>query len=360
MADMFEAIDSCPVPVIARVHGAALGGGMGLCAVSDLVIAESGTRFGFTETRLGSCRRSSPRSSSPRSARRTPGRSSPAVAGSTPCGPSGSGSSTRSSRARPRSTRRWSGRRRPARRRPDGRPGRQGDRPRGPWPAPRLVEVAHGPGHRPPAPDRRGPGGLPGVHREAPRRPGHPTHARARTRTPEPDCEPGPDARCGRAACAARRCCDSHHGRTSCAGLPKRDNRAMPTPDELSPEPGSERASGPRPGLVQRWIADRRLPGSAGRWPMACRDLTRLTRSRAGSATAETGTAPGRPIRTPVHRQPWRDRGPDPPDLRPARHPGDRPGRGRPAADRPPRRRRRRRRRPARPAPTPSTPASAS
>jgi methylglutaconyl-CoA hydratase len=53
MADMFEAIDGCPAPVIARVHGAALGGGMGLCAVSDLVIAESGARFGFTETRLG-------------------------------------------------------------------------------------------------------------------------------------------------------------------------------------------------------------------------------------------------------------------------------------------------------------------
>ena len=53
MADMFEAIDTCPVPVIARVQGAALGGGMGLCAVSDLVIAESGARFGFTETRLG-------------------------------------------------------------------------------------------------------------------------------------------------------------------------------------------------------------------------------------------------------------------------------------------------------------------
>jgi methylglutaconyl-CoA hydratase len=53
MADMFEAIDVCPVPVIARVHGAALGGGMGLCAVADLVIAESGTRFGFTESRLG-------------------------------------------------------------------------------------------------------------------------------------------------------------------------------------------------------------------------------------------------------------------------------------------------------------------
>jgi len=53
MADMYEAIDTCPVPVVARVQGAALGGGMGLCAVSDVVIAESGARFGFTETRLG-------------------------------------------------------------------------------------------------------------------------------------------------------------------------------------------------------------------------------------------------------------------------------------------------------------------
>ena len=53
MAEMFEAIDTCPVPVVARVQGAALGGGMGLCAVSDVVIAESGARFGFTETRLG-------------------------------------------------------------------------------------------------------------------------------------------------------------------------------------------------------------------------------------------------------------------------------------------------------------------
>ena len=53
MADMFEAIDTCPVPIVARVHGFALGGGMGLCAVADVVVAESGTRFGFTETRLG-------------------------------------------------------------------------------------------------------------------------------------------------------------------------------------------------------------------------------------------------------------------------------------------------------------------
>jgi methylglutaconyl-CoA hydratase len=53
LAQMLDAIDRCAVPVIARVQGAALGGGMGLCAVSDLVIAEAGARFGFTETRLG-------------------------------------------------------------------------------------------------------------------------------------------------------------------------------------------------------------------------------------------------------------------------------------------------------------------
>jgi len=53
LAEMLDAIDRCPAPVISRVHGAALGGGMGLCAVSDLVIAEAGARFGFTETRLG-------------------------------------------------------------------------------------------------------------------------------------------------------------------------------------------------------------------------------------------------------------------------------------------------------------------
>ena len=52
-AEMYEAIDACPAPVIARVHGAALGGGTGLCAVADLVIAEAGTKFGFTETRVG-------------------------------------------------------------------------------------------------------------------------------------------------------------------------------------------------------------------------------------------------------------------------------------------------------------------
>ena len=53
MQRMFAAIDACPVPVIARVQGAALGGGMGLCAVSDIVVTTADATFGFTETKLG-------------------------------------------------------------------------------------------------------------------------------------------------------------------------------------------------------------------------------------------------------------------------------------------------------------------
>lgn len=53
MADMYAAIDTCAVPVIARVQGAALGGGMGLCAVADMVLATADATFGFTETKLG-------------------------------------------------------------------------------------------------------------------------------------------------------------------------------------------------------------------------------------------------------------------------------------------------------------------
>ena len=50
---MLAAVDRCPAPVVARVHGAALGGGMGLCAVADVVIATADATFGFTETKLG-------------------------------------------------------------------------------------------------------------------------------------------------------------------------------------------------------------------------------------------------------------------------------------------------------------------
>ncbi|MGD8895781.1 MAG: enoyl-CoA hydratase-related protein [Acidobacteriota bacterium] len=53
MAELFSAISASPKPVVARVHGAALGGGAGLVAACDIAVAALGTRFGFTEVRLG-------------------------------------------------------------------------------------------------------------------------------------------------------------------------------------------------------------------------------------------------------------------------------------------------------------------
>jgi len=50
---MFAALDELPVPLIGRVHGAALGGGCGLAAVCDIVVAEDQAVFGFTEVKLG-------------------------------------------------------------------------------------------------------------------------------------------------------------------------------------------------------------------------------------------------------------------------------------------------------------------
>jgi methylglutaconyl-CoA hydratase len=53
MRQMFEAIDRCPAPVVARVQGHALGGGAGLVAASDIAIAAPGTQFAFSEVKLG-------------------------------------------------------------------------------------------------------------------------------------------------------------------------------------------------------------------------------------------------------------------------------------------------------------------
>lgn len=50
---MLEAIDACPAPVIARVQGHALGGGCGLVACSDVVVAEPAALFAFSEVKLG-------------------------------------------------------------------------------------------------------------------------------------------------------------------------------------------------------------------------------------------------------------------------------------------------------------------
>lgn len=53
LAAMLRAIAECPHPVVARVQGAALGGGAGLVAASDIAIAAESAQFGFTEVRLG-------------------------------------------------------------------------------------------------------------------------------------------------------------------------------------------------------------------------------------------------------------------------------------------------------------------
>jgi methylglutaconyl-CoA hydratase len=50
---MLETIDSCPAPVVCLVHGYALGGGSGLVACADIVVADPDAIFGFTEVRLG-------------------------------------------------------------------------------------------------------------------------------------------------------------------------------------------------------------------------------------------------------------------------------------------------------------------
>ena len=53
LARMFETINTCAKPVIGLVHGAALGGGTGLAACCDIVVASHDARFGLTEVRLG-------------------------------------------------------------------------------------------------------------------------------------------------------------------------------------------------------------------------------------------------------------------------------------------------------------------
>jgi methylglutaconyl-CoA hydratase len=52
-AAMFFALDTLPVPLIARVHGAAVGGGAGLAAVADVAVADAGAMFAFSEVKLG-------------------------------------------------------------------------------------------------------------------------------------------------------------------------------------------------------------------------------------------------------------------------------------------------------------------
>lgn len=53
MAEMFESISDCPIPTIARVNGAAFGGGVGLVTVCDFAFATENAKFAFSEVKLG-------------------------------------------------------------------------------------------------------------------------------------------------------------------------------------------------------------------------------------------------------------------------------------------------------------------
>ena len=53
LAAMFATIDACPRPTVARVNGAAFGGGLGLIAACDIAIAAESAIFAFSEAKLG-------------------------------------------------------------------------------------------------------------------------------------------------------------------------------------------------------------------------------------------------------------------------------------------------------------------
>ncbi|MGB0926916.1 MAG: crotonase/enoyl-CoA hydratase family protein [Pikeienuella sp.] len=53
LAEMLNALNEMPTPMIARVHGGAFGGGVGMACVADVAIAADTAKFGLTETRLG-------------------------------------------------------------------------------------------------------------------------------------------------------------------------------------------------------------------------------------------------------------------------------------------------------------------
>ncbi|HVS32126.1 MAG TPA: enoyl-CoA hydratase-related protein [Thermoanaerobaculia bacterium] len=53
LARMYAVMNECPLPLIGRVEGAAIGGGVGLVAVCDMAIASRDAKFGLSEVKLG-------------------------------------------------------------------------------------------------------------------------------------------------------------------------------------------------------------------------------------------------------------------------------------------------------------------
>ena len=53
LARLFALMNECPKPVIGAIHGAAIGGGVGLVSICDIAVATSDTQFSLSEVRLG-------------------------------------------------------------------------------------------------------------------------------------------------------------------------------------------------------------------------------------------------------------------------------------------------------------------
>lgn len=53
LADMLWAIDSCPLPLVGRIHGDCFAGGVGLAAVCDVRVAAERVQFCLSEAKLG-------------------------------------------------------------------------------------------------------------------------------------------------------------------------------------------------------------------------------------------------------------------------------------------------------------------
>ncbi len=53
LATCLQTINRCPKPVIAKVQGAVFGGGCGLTACADIVVASERAKFCFSEVKLG-------------------------------------------------------------------------------------------------------------------------------------------------------------------------------------------------------------------------------------------------------------------------------------------------------------------
>src|ERR1051326_7390914 len=53
LAKMYAVMNECPLPIVGRIQGAAIGGGVGLVAVCDVAICARESKFGLSEVKLG-------------------------------------------------------------------------------------------------------------------------------------------------------------------------------------------------------------------------------------------------------------------------------------------------------------------